>query len=198
MPDTYTSPWPPGQIAPHFLGCPGNSGSDGSGCAGGFNPMLSVTMPEVGLPQVNLTLPDFSGMTIEGILKALEMIGISPCAFIQAVAGGVTDMMGELESALQNSINQIADLPADIVNGIANEAQTGIDNMAAGLDLSGFDCEGLVGAANKAAEDITNLDQTLTDLETDVSSDITTLSTTVNDATIGNAALDTRLTNIGA
>ena len=170
MPDELVPgvPFPVGQIAPYFLNCSGNSGQDGAGCGSGFSPSFSVTMPSVGLPQVSLQLPDFSGMTIEGLLKALEMIGISPCSFIDAVAGGVTDMMGQMELAVQNSIDQIADLPQTIVNGIATEAQTGIDNMYAGLDLSGFTCDGLIGGVNDAMTEITGLQNQIDALDSDV------------------------------
>ena len=154
----------------NVLGCPGTTEPDGSGCATGFNPTMSVTLPEVGLPQINLTIPDFSGMSIEGIIKGLELIGISPCAFIQALSGAVTSMVGDLESAIQGSINQIADLPQDIANGIENEMQTAIDGLANGLDFSNFNCEGLVGLANQAVTDITGLETDMITLQDQVNS----------------------------
>ena len=152
------------------LNCSGTSDPDGSGCAVGFAPTMNITLPDVGLPVIQLTLPDFSGMSIEGIIKALELIGISPCAFIQALTAPVSQMIGELESAIQNSINQVAQLPQDIANEIESELQNGIDGMANGLDFSNFTCEGLVGLANQAITDITGLEGSVSSLEGSVSS----------------------------
>jgi hypothetical protein len=129
----------------------GASGPDGGGCSQGFSPGISVILPSVGVPQVSLSIPDFSGLTIEGLMKALEMIGLDPCAFIGPLLGGVTDFTQALEGAINNSLQGIADLPQDIVNGINNEAQQGIDDMFAGIDMSLFTdpCAGLAGAVNE-------------------------------------------------
>ena len=130
-----------------LVGC-GASGEGGGGCGGGFNPTFNVTLPSVGIPQISLTLPDFSGLTLEGLLKALEMIGINPCAFIDAIAGAALQFLSDLEGAINSSLQGIADIPSQVVNGINDQAQAGIDGMFGGIDLSGFTCEGLIGAAN--------------------------------------------------
>ena len=132
-----------------LVGC-GASGEGGGGCGGGFNPAFNVTLPSVGIPQISLTLPDFSGITLEGLLKALEMIGINPCAFISAIAGAALQFLSDLEGAINSSLQGIADIPAQVVNGINAEAQAGIDGMFGGLDLSLLTCEGLLGVVNGA------------------------------------------------
>ena len=132
-----------------LVGC-GASGEGGGGCGAAFNPAFNVTLPTVGIPQVSLSMPDFSGITLEGLLKALEMIGINPCAFISAIAGAAQQFLSDMEGAVNNSLQGLADVPAQVVNGINAEAQNGIDGMFGGLDLSLFTCEGLIGLANGA------------------------------------------------
>ena len=132
-----------------LVGC-GASGEGGGGCGAAFSPAFNVTLPTVGVPQVNISLPDFSGLTLEGLLKALEMIGINPCAFINAIAGAALQLLNDLEDAVNNSLQGLANLPVQVVNGINAEAQNGIDGMFGGLDLSAFTCEGLIGVVNGA------------------------------------------------
>ena len=132
-----------------LVGC-GASGEGGGGCGAAFNPAFNVTLPTVGIPQVSLSMPDFSGITLEGLLKALEMIGINPCAFISAIAGAAQQFLSDMEGAVNNSLQGLADVPAQVVNGINAEAQNGIDGMFGGLDLSLFTCEGLIGQVNGA------------------------------------------------
>jgi hypothetical protein len=136
-----------------LVGC-GASGEGGGGCGAGLSPTFNVTLPSVGIPQISLTLPDFSGLTLEGLLKALEMIGINPCGFIDAIAGAALQFLNDLESAINNSLQGIADIPAQVVNGINDEAQAGIDGMFGGLDLSQITCEGLLGVVNDAVPEV--------------------------------------------
>ena len=127
-------------------------GSGGGDCAGAFQPMVGITMPSVGLPNVNINIPDFGGLTIEVIVKALELLGIDPCAFIGAILGAVSDFVTDFNSALQNSVDQIAQLPADVINGIAGEVQNNLDSLI-GPDLqalidAGDPCQTLTSQLN--------------------------------------------------
>jgi hypothetical protein len=137
------------EIIQAFISCSGNGGD----CFDGFAPQFNVTMPDVGLPEFSVVLPDFSGFTIEGILDAIKMIGLDPCALIGPIAGAAAGMVTQLEGALNDTLQGIADTPQQIANGMNQVAQDNIDAFfapAAGL-LAAMDspCAGLVGAANE-------------------------------------------------
>ena len=191
MPDELVPgvPYPTGSIHPYFLNCSGKTDSAGGGCGLGFAPNMNITLPSEGLPEINLTLPNFSGLTIEGIIKALEMIGIDPCKFIDAVAGEALAMMDEMQSAIQGSIDGVLGAPQQIANEISSQAQAGIDGMAENSganDLLAFledPCTGLVGSANQTFGEMADLESTMTGLQSQVSSlssDLSSLQNQVN------------------
>ena len=140
-----------------FLTCNTNSGSDGGGCGADFMPSFNVTLPSIGVPQISVTIPDFSGITIEAIMKAFELLGLDPCAFVDAIVANIQAFATALQTAIQNTLNQVANLPADIANNINANAQAALDGMLAPVEpfiaLLNDPCEGTIAGLNQALEE---------------------------------------------
>ena len=146
-----------------FLTCNKPSGEDGGDCTNGFNPSFSVTLPSVGIPQVSVDVPSFSGISIEAIMKAFELLGLDPCAFSAALQGAITSFVDELESALQGALDGVAAIPAEVINEINAQAQTALNGLLAPvepyIDLLNEPCEGTIAGIDQALQGISALAQ---------------------------------------
>jgi hypothetical protein len=114
-----------------------------------------------------VTIPDFSGITIEAIMKAFELLGLDPCAFVDAIVANIQAFATALQTAIQNTLNQVANLPADIANNINANAQAALDGMLAPVEpfiaLLNDPCEGTIAGINQALEGVAALGQQASD-----------------------------------
>ena len=137
-----------------FLTCDKPSGEDGGDCTSGFNPSFSVTLPSVGVPKVGVTVPDFSGITIESIMKAFELLGLDPCAFSGALQSAINTFVSDLEGALQSALDGVVAVPQEVVNEVNAQAQAAIDGLLAPVEdyiaLLQDPCEGAIAGINQA------------------------------------------------
>ena len=150
-----------------FLTCDTPSGEDGGDCTSGFNPSFSVTLPSVGIPQVSVTVPDFSGISIESIMKAFELLGLDPCAFSAELQGAINSFVSSLEDALQDALDGVAAVPAEVINEINAQAQTALDGLLAPvkpyIDLLNEPCKGTIAGINQALTETAALGQQVSD-----------------------------------
>jgi hypothetical protein len=184
-----------------FLTCSGTgSGGGGTDCIEGFAPTFTVTLPSVGTPEIGaLSIPDFSGLTIEGIFKALEFLGVDPCAFIGPILGLVSGVTQGTADAITNVFQEVADMPQDVIDSIQTHIQGDINALFPPGMLAAFSdpCETLAGAANSSMEKALEVEQITDGLETDlntVTGSVSSIDSIVNDVNIGNSTLDSRLT----
>ena len=137
-----------------FLTCNKPSGEDGGDCGTEFKPQFKVTMPSVGIPEIAVTIPDFSGISIEALMKAFELLGLDPCAFEAALAGAIQSFASALEGSIQDHIDALTNLPQQIANNINANAQAALDDMLAPVEpfiaLLQDPCEGAIAGINQA------------------------------------------------
>ena len=199
----------------NFITCDGglDSAGDLKSCLEAFAPSLSMTMPDsVGMPTMEITIPDFSGIDPEAIIKSLEFIGLDACALIQATLGPLAGVAAGFVGQLQATLDGVVNMPQEIADGLQQKVQGDIDGLFGPMDtlMGAFDsdaCTTLAGAANSGMEQAiaaNDLAQAANDAIGDVTSDLTSvtndiasLDNVVSDATIGNVKLDQRLTAIG-
>lgn len=139
----------------NFVNCDTGSGNGGDGCTLNFQPVVSMSIPDVGLPEfTEFNIPDFNGLDISGLFKALEMIGLDPCALLQPIADLTQDIIEAQADILQGVIDGVASFPQATVDALQTTIQGDLDGFFAPMDtlMSAFDdpCETIAGAANDA------------------------------------------------
>ena len=114
-------------------------------------------------------------------------IGLDPCMFLGPILNIIAGVIEGAVAGIQNTINGIAQLPQNLVDQLQAEIQGEIEDLFDGVDMSLFTessrCAGVTGMLNEVFQN-----------NVDTGALIGPIENTVNDVTIGNVALDARLT----
>ena len=136
----------------YLLTCGEPVDSAGNACGLSFAPTFNLVLPDSGgMPELNIDIPEFGGIDINAVMKALEMLGLDPCSMIQALAGPVLSMATALVAQMQASAQGIIDFPQDALNGaiggLQGAAQGAVDGVFSSIpNPEMFEtCEGIAG-----------------------------------------------------